>query len=64
MKGIDASRWLLAAALALGAAQAAQAQNYPNRQIKMILPFAAGGAAIPSRARWRRRCRSRSDSRW
>jgi tripartite-type tricarboxylate transporter receptor subunit TctC len=44
MKVVAASRWLLATALALGAAQAAQAQSYPNRQIRMILPFAAGGA--------------------
>ena len=44
MKAIRASGWLLAAALAFGAAQAAQAQSYPNRQIRMILPFAAGGA--------------------
>ncbi len=36
---------LLAAALTLGMASAAQAQQaYPNRPIKMILPFAAGGA--------------------
>ena len=44
MKMKVASRWLLAAALTFGAAQAAQAQNYPNRQIRLILPFAAGGA--------------------
>ena len=44
MKGVGASRWLVTAALAFGTAQAAQAQSYPNRQIKLILPFAAGGA--------------------
>jgi tripartite-type tricarboxylate transporter receptor subunit TctC len=44
MKVLSASRWLLAATLAFSAAEAAQAQSYPNRQIRMILPFAAGGA--------------------
>src|SRR5688572_2149688 len=42
------ARAALAAALTAAAAFAAQAQqtaqNYPNRAIKMILPFAAGGA--------------------
>jgi tripartite-type tricarboxylate transporter receptor subunit TctC len=41
------ARAALAAVLAAGsvsAAQAQSAQNYPNRTIKMILPFAAGGA--------------------
>jgi tripartite-type tricarboxylate transporter receptor subunit TctC len=44
MKAIHASGWLLAAAVAFGAPLDAQAQSYPNRQIRMILPFAAGGA--------------------
>ena len=39
------ARAALAAALAAGLASGAQAQqSYPNRTIKMILPFAAGGA--------------------
>jgi tripartite-type tricarboxylate transporter receptor subunit TctC len=33
---------LLASALALG--PAAHAQNYPNRPIKLIVPYPAGGA--------------------
>jgi tripartite-type tricarboxylate transporter receptor subunit TctC len=33
-----------AALLALAAVAGAQAQTYPNRTVKMILPFAAGGA--------------------
>jgi tripartite-type tricarboxylate transporter receptor subunit TctC len=33
-----------AALLALAAVAGAQAQTYPNRPVKMILPFAAGGA--------------------
>jgi tripartite-type tricarboxylate transporter receptor subunit TctC len=44
MHAIPARGWLLALALALGAAQAAHAQSYPAKPIKMILPFAAGGA--------------------
>src|SRR5437763_14496893 len=44
MRAIGAGRWRLAAALMFGAAHAAHAQNYPNRQIRLILPFAAGGA--------------------
>ncbi|RZL94662.1 MAG: tripartite tricarboxylate transporter substrate binding protein [Variovorax sp.] len=36
--------WLAAAgALALGAGTTAQAQTYPTRPIKMVVPFAAGG---------------------
>ena len=37
-------RWRWPPRWRCGAAQAGQAQNYPNRPIKMILPFAAGGA--------------------
>jgi tripartite-type tricarboxylate transporter receptor subunit TctC len=35
---------LAASVVTLGAVESAQAQNYPNRPIRMILPFAAGGA--------------------
>lgn len=43
--GVRGGICLLAGVLALGAAVGpAQAQNYPNRPIRMILPFAAGGA--------------------
>jgi tripartite-type tricarboxylate transporter receptor subunit TctC len=37
-------RWLAAGALAAALAPA-QAQNYPNRPVKIIVPFAAGGPA-------------------
>ena len=43
--GVRGGICLLAGVLALGAAVGpTQAQNYPNRPIRMILPFAAGGA--------------------
>ena len=45
---LQIARGVLAVALAAALASAAQAQptaqSYPNRTIKMILPFAAGGA--------------------
>lgn len=44
MNWTSAARALLGAILVLGAAHTAQAQSYPNRPIRMILPFAAGGA--------------------
>jgi tripartite-type tricarboxylate transporter receptor subunit TctC len=39
------ARLLVAAAAALAIATAASAQNYPNRPITMIVPFAAGGTS-------------------
>ena len=48
MAAIHGTRFMLTAVLAVGLAHVAQAQaqnqSYPNRQIRMILPFAAGGA--------------------
>ena len=38
------ARWLLTAASLVAAALPAQAQNYPTRPIRLISPFAAGGA--------------------
>jgi len=38
------ARWLLAAASLVAATLPAQAQNYPTRPIRLISPFAAGGA--------------------
>jgi tripartite-type tricarboxylate transporter receptor subunit TctC len=44
MNRLFAARALCALSLVACLAAAAQAQDYPNRPIKMILPFAAGGA--------------------
>lgn len=44
MKAIPVRGYLLAAVLALALAPAAHAQSYPVKPIRMILPFAAGGA--------------------
>ncbi|MCX7136298.1 MAG: tripartite tricarboxylate transporter substrate binding protein [Proteobacteria bacterium] len=43
-------RWLPAAVIAVGCAQPAGAQNYPNRPLRLVVPFSAGGAAdVPGR---------------
>ncbi len=45
-------RWrpVLVAAAVLGLAQLAYAQNYPNRPIRIVVPFSPGGAAdVPAR---------------
>ena len=43
-------RWLPAAVIAVGFAQPAGAQNYPNRPLRLVVPFSAGGAAdVPGR---------------
>lgn len=43
-------RWLPAAVMAVGLAQTACAQNYPNRPLRLVVPFSAGGAAdVPGR---------------
>lgn len=42
--GVGLLAGVLALGAVLGAVAPAQAQNYPNRPIRMILPFAAGGA--------------------
>src|SRR5262245_37498204 len=44
MNWTSAARGLLGALMVAGLAHTAQAQSYPNRPIRMILPFAAGGA--------------------
>ena len=42
-----------AALLCIGAASAV-AQNYPERPIRMVVPFPAGGARTAFHACWRR----------
>ena len=43
-------RWLPAAVIAVGFAQPAGAQTYPNRPLRLVVPFSAGGAAdVPGR---------------
>ena len=41
---------MLAAVAAASIACGAQAQNYPNRPVRLVVPFSAGGAAdVPGR---------------
>ena len=41
----------------------AAAQDYPNRTIRFIVPFGAGGPTDVFTRAWARSCASRSDSR-
>jgi len=45
MRVLRASAWFAAMALAILGATPAHAQDYPNRPVKIIVPFAAGGPA-------------------
>jgi hypothetical protein len=40
-------RWLVVALALFGAVKMADAQPYPNRPIRLIVPFPAGGAPAP-----------------